>query len=74
MTSKSSCLIIAYPKIKEYLNKAEKVIMIEGNFEGQLANLIQLETGFEIKQRILKYNGMAFFTEELIEKIEEEIA
>lgn len=52
-----------------YLQKAEKVIAIEGNQTGQFADLLHKETGVAIKQRILKYNGMPFSVEELVERI-----
>ena len=34
-----------------------------------MANLIKLETGFEIQEKILKYDGMPFSVEEVEEKI-----
>lgn len=55
----------------EFLNKAKKVIAVENNSTGQFADLIKTMTGFEIKTRILKYNGLQFSVEELIEKIKE---
>ncbi|MCL5090673.1 MAG: hypothetical protein M1514_01545, partial [Patescibacteria group bacterium] len=52
----------------ELLAKAKKLIVIEGNFSGQLADLIEKETRLK-SERILKDNGRPFFREELIEKI-----
>lgn len=57
----------------DFLNKAKKVIAIENNSMGQFADLIKTMTGFEIKTRILKYNGLQFSVEELKEKIKENL-
>ncbi|PLV59887.1 2-oxoacid:acceptor oxidoreductase subunit alpha [Thermotoga sp. KOL6] len=59
--------------IKRYFERAERVVAIEGNATGQFANLIQQITGFRIKDRILKYNGLQFSVEELRKKISEVI-
>ncbi|KUK14222.1 MAG: Pyruvate flavodoxin/ferredoxin oxidoreductase domain protein [bacterium 42_11] len=56
--------------VAEYLKRAQKVIAIEGNATGQFANLIKAVTGFEVKERILKYSGLQFSVEELRKKIE----
>ncbi len=58
-----------HQKTKEFLEKAEKVIIIENNVTSQFSKLIKLYTGFEIKNKILKFNGMPFSVEELVEKI-----
>lgn len=63
-----------YPLPREvmgYLMNAEKVIAIENNTSGQFANLIRRETGFEIKNRILKYDGRSFSVEEVATKVRE---
>jgi 2-oxoglutarate ferredoxin oxidoreductase subunit alpha len=57
--------------VATYFEKAEKVVAVEGNATGQFANLIRQVTGFHIKDRILKYNGLQFSVEELKEKIAE---
>lgn len=53
----------------EYLKRAEKIIDIENNQLGQFCDLIRIETGIEADHKILKYNGMPFAVEELVEKI-----
>ncbi len=52
-----------------FLQKAEKLIVVEGNQTGQFADLLHRETGVEITARILKYNGMPFSVEELVARI-----
>jgi 2-oxoglutarate ferredoxin oxidoreductase subunit alpha len=49
----------------DYLKKAEKTIIIENNATAQFANLIKLHTGISIGRKILKYNGLPFFVEEV---------
>lgn len=56
--------------VVKLLERAKKVIAIEANATGQFANLIRQTTGFYIKERILKYNGIQFSVEELKSKIE----
>lgn len=38
----------------------KKLINVEGNYTGQLAQVIRMNTGIEIQQSILKYDGEAF--------------
>jgi 2-oxoglutarate ferredoxin oxidoreductase subunit alpha len=54
-----------------YLQKAEKTIIVENNAASQFAKLIKLYTGIGIDRKILKYNGLSFFVEELTEKLKE---
>ncbi|NTU99107.1 2-oxoacid:acceptor oxidoreductase subunit alpha [Candidatus Falkowbacteria bacterium] len=51
------------------LAKPKKVVLVENNSEAQFGQLIRQETGVEIKDKILKYDGRPFFPEELAEKI-----
>lgn len=60
-----------HKEVAEYLEKAEDVIIFENNAQGQMANLIKLETGFEIQERILKYDGMPFSVEDVEENLKE---
>lgn len=39
------------------LSKCRRPIMVENNYTSQMARLIRMETGFNIKDRILKYDG-----------------
>ena len=53
----------------DYLQRAEKTAVVENNASAQLAKLIRLNTGFDIENRILKYNGLSFSVEELTEEL-----
>ncbi|UCC97875.1 MAG: 2-oxoacid:acceptor oxidoreductase subunit alpha [Phycisphaerales bacterium] len=52
-----------------YLKKAEKTIIVENNATSQFGKLITLQTGIEIENKILKYDGLSFYVEELAEKL-----
>ncbi|MGB2866698.1 MAG: 2-oxoacid:acceptor oxidoreductase subunit alpha [Sedimentisphaerales bacterium] len=54
-----------------YLQKAEKTIIVENNATSQFAKLIKLHTGIDIDKKVLKYNGLSFFVEELAEKLKD---
>jgi len=53
----------------EYFQQADKVIIVENNATAQFAQLIKLETGYDIKDKILKYNGRPFSVEEVTHEI-----
>jgi 2-oxoglutarate ferredoxin oxidoreductase subunit alpha len=54
-----------------YLKKAQKTIIVENNATSQFAKLIKLHTGIDIDNKILKYNGLSFYVEELTEKLKD---
>ena len=53
----------------DYLRKAQKIVMVENNATSQFAKLIKLNTGIDIAEKILKYDGMGFFVEEVAEEL-----
>jgi 2-oxoglutarate ferredoxin oxidoreductase subunit alpha len=58
-----------HPDIIQYIGKAKKRIIVENNGRAQLGQLIRLQTGFDMDQKILKYNGLPFSVEELEEQL-----
>jgi 2-oxoglutarate ferredoxin oxidoreductase subunit alpha len=42
----------------KHFERAREVVSIEGNASGQLARLIRRETGFHIKKKVLRYDGL----------------
>ncbi|CAG36832.1 2-oxoacid:acceptor oxidoreductase subunit alpha [Desulfotalea psychrophila] len=60
-------------KIAEYIDGAQKVVVVENNQLGQFADFLQRELGRLFPHRILKYNGMPFSVEELVQSITEEM-
>ena len=59
------------PQIKKEMQKANKVILVECNVTGQLGRLIREKTGIKIPNRLLKYNGLPFHSDELNELLKE---
>jgi 2-oxoglutarate ferredoxin oxidoreductase subunit alpha len=59
-----------HPETEDYLKRAERVVVVEGNANAQFASLIRLETGYEIEDTILKYDGSQFSVEELEDRLE----
>jgi len=56
-------------EIGEILRGVKRPVLVENNYSGQLGELIRAKTGFEIKEKILKYDGRPFFPEEIYERI-----
>lgn len=53
----------------ERLNKAGKVVAVEGNATGQMARLIQRETGFGIKYLVVRYDGLPITPEYILREL-----
>lgn len=58
-------------EVKNILGKARRVLDIECNYPGQLASLIREKTGLEIADKMLKFDGRPFYSEEIVDKIKE---
>jgi len=58
-------------KIKKELEKANNIILVEENVTGQLGRLLREKTGIKIPNRILKYNGRPFHSDELNKYLKE---
>jgi 2-oxoglutarate/2-oxoacid ferredoxin oxidoreductase subunit alpha len=52
-----------------HLQDAKEVIAVEGNATGQFADLIRRETGFEIKRRIGRYDGLPLTPEFILREM-----
>ncbi len=66
-----------YPVPEEsikFLKKAKQIISIENNYNGQFAQLLENSTGISIDTKILKYNGLPFYSDELAEEINNAIS
>ncbi|MHC4476967.1 MAG: 2-oxoacid:acceptor oxidoreductase subunit alpha [Planctomycetota bacterium] len=53
----------------DLLNKARMTVLIEGNATSQFGKLIRLNTGIEVDHKILKYSGLNFTVEEIVEEL-----
>ena len=43
---------------------------MEGNYNGQLGQIIEAETKLEFDEKLLKWDGRTIFIEEVVEKVE----
>lgn len=59
-------------KLKEYKEKAKKIINVEQNFTGQFGKLITQETGILMDFSILKYDGRQIIGSEIADKVKKE--
>jgi 2-oxoglutarate ferredoxin oxidoreductase subunit alpha len=57
------------PNLLDFLERAKKTVIFENNIKGQFANLIKLETGFDIDEKVLKYDGLPFSVEDICSKL-----
>lgn len=62
-----------HEKTRQYLQKTEKAIIVENNATSQFGKLIKRHTDIKIEHEILKYSGLAFSVEELVQKIGEKL-
>lgn len=51
----------------ELASKAQKLIMVEGNYTGQAEQLVRQETGIQFADHIRRYDGRPFYSEDIIE-------
>lgn len=58
------------PKLKEYINKAKNLIIVENNATSQLGRLIEQEFHCLFDYRVLQFNGLPFFVDELKMRLE----
>jgi len=69
--------VVSYPWVypfpadatKSLLSKAKRIIDVEQNSTGQLAQLLRAETGIEVTEKLLKYDGRPWYPEEIVEKL-----
>jgi 2-oxoglutarate ferredoxin oxidoreductase subunit alpha len=54
------------------MQEAKKVVIVEGNATGQLARLIRRETGFHIKDMILRYDGLPITPEFILRALNQD--
>lgn len=56
------------------LSKCKRLIMIEQNYTSQMARLLRMETGINIQDRILKYDGEPFAATEVYNQVKKIMA
>ena len=58
-------------EVAQIIANTNMIVVVEGNGLGQLARLIQEETGFRMDHHILKYDGRAFSPEDIVRGVKE---
>jgi len=58
-------------KVSEVMSSAKKTMVVENNKTSQLSRLIAEKTLLKADYKLLKYDGRAFFPEEIIQKVRE---
>lgn len=58
---------LPYKQLEKY--KGKRLISVEGNATGQFALLVRRETGIDIQEKILKYNGRPFTPSEIVREV-----
>lgn len=56
--------------LKKFINEGKRLILIENNEFGELSRLLSEKTGYEFKEKLLKFDGRPFFTEDILEYLE----
>ncbi len=57
-------------KIRALIPEGKRVILIENNSHAQFGKLLMMETGIEIKEKLLKYDGRPVWSEEIVHAAE----
>ena len=58
-------------EVSKYMKDAEKVVAVENNATGQLADLVRKETLMAVDEKVLKYDSRPFNPPDLAERLEE---
>jgi 2-oxoglutarate ferredoxin oxidoreductase subunit alpha len=55
---------------RDLLIKADKKVIIENNATSQFGKLVKIFTGVDFNEKILKYNGLPFMLEEVVDSLD----
>jgi 2-oxoglutarate ferredoxin oxidoreductase subunit alpha len=58
-------------KLIELYENGARLIAIENNQSGELTELIKQECGFQIAEKLLKFDGRPFFVEDILDYIKQ---
>ena len=61
-------------QVTTILNNAAKVISIDCNYSGQIAQVIRAETGMSVHHQVVKFDGRPFSEDEVVVAIEQAVA
>jgi 2-oxoglutarate ferredoxin oxidoreductase subunit alpha len=60
-----------HPETCDYIERADISIVVEGNATGQFRKLLRLHEAVDTDEGIVKYDGLSFAVEDIVEAIEE---
>ena len=55
----------------EYIKQAKKTVVLESNATGQFRKLIRLHAGIDVDEGVVKYDGLSFAVEDVVEALGE---
>ena len=58
---------LKYQKILELYEQGRRIVLVENNQTGEFGKLIKQESGIEIPEKLLKYDGRPFFVEDILD-------
>jgi len=58
----------------DFIEKAKRTIFIENNATSQFGKLIKLNTGYSTGESLLKYNGLPFTVEDIVEGLKKKLS
>lgn len=56
-------------EVVKFIKSSKKVLLVEGNFTSQLGQLITQHTGYNIKSKLLKYDGRPVYPDEIVNAV-----
>jgi len=56
---------------RELLNSCKRLMLVENNFTGQFGRLLAMETGIQISNKLLKYDGEPFYPSEIVSRVKQ---
>ncbi len=60
-----------HPSTADLIRKARKTVVVEGNATGQFRKLIRLHAGVDVDEALVKYDGLGFTVEDVVEGLTE---
>jgi 2-oxoglutarate ferredoxin oxidoreductase subunit alpha len=57
--------------VREALSNAERTVMVEGNATGQMASILEAQTGMKLDHHIRRYDGRPFSPQYILSRLEE---
>ncbi len=60
-------------KVTPLLKEAKYMVCVEGNYTGQLANMIRTYTGIQVDKRVLRYDGRPVSPKFILEHLKDEV-